>query len=53
MSDQPLFRPEALAERQTRWLGTVVLAPQLSYRLFTLFAARASAALLGVLFFTD
>ena len=53
MSDQPLFRPEALAERQTRWLGTVVLAPQLSYRLFTLFAALASAAILGLLFFTD
>ena len=30
-SDTPLFRPEAVAERQTQWLGTVLLAPRLSH----------------------
>jgi membrane fusion protein len=52
-TEQPLFRPEVLAERQTQWLGTVLLAPQLWYRLFTVFALLATAAILGLLFFTD
>jgi len=41
-SDQPLFRPEAIAEQQTQWLGTVLLAPSLSHKFFALFAAIAA-----------
>lgn len=44
--NQPLFRPEVLAERQTHWLGTVLLAPRLSHRVFTAFAVIATAAIL-------
>ncbi|MBK9135399.1 MAG: HlyD family efflux transporter periplasmic adaptor subunit [Betaproteobacteria bacterium] len=46
----PLFRPEALAERRTPWLGTVLLAPQLSHRVYTAVAAVAAAAILALLF---
>jgi membrane fusion protein len=53
MINKPLFRPEVLAERQTQWLGTVVLTPKLSYRLFALFAAVTSIAILWLLFFAD
>ncbi|MBK6975053.1 MAG: HlyD family efflux transporter periplasmic adaptor subunit [Sterolibacteriaceae bacterium] len=42
-----------LAERQTKWLGTVLVTPRLSHRLFTVFAALAAAAILGLLFFAD
>lgn len=48
-----LFRPEALAEHQTQWLGTVLLAPRLSHRLFALFAAITAAAVLALLFFAS
>ncbi|TMQ73361.1 MAG: HlyD family efflux transporter periplasmic adaptor subunit [Candidatus Eisenbacteria bacterium] len=48
--NQPLFRPEVLAERQTQWLGTVLLAPRLSYRLFATFAAFAILAMVALLF---
>jgi membrane fusion protein len=48
-----LFRPEVLAERQTQYLGTVLLAPRLSDRLFTLAAVVATAAILGLLFYGD
>ncbi|MDQ3581964.1 MAG: HlyD family efflux transporter periplasmic adaptor subunit [Pseudomonadota bacterium] len=51
--NQSLFRPEVLAERQTQWLGTVLLAPRLSHRVFTAFAVCATAALLSLLFFAD
>lgn len=51
--NQPLFRPEVLAERQTQWLGTVLLAPRLSHRVFTVFAVLATAAILSLLFFAD
>jgi membrane fusion protein len=47
----PLFRPEALAERQAQWVGTVLLTPRASHRLFTLTAMLACAAVLGLLFF--
>ena len=30
-----LFRSEALAQRQAQWLGTVMLAPRASFRIFT------------------
>ena len=45
-----LFRPEVLAERQTQWLGTVLLAPRASYRLFTLFAVLVVVAVAALLF---
>lgn len=48
--DPPLFRPEVLAERQTRWLGAVLLAPRLSERLFAAFALATTAAALALLF---
>lgn len=48
-----LFRPEVLAQRQTQWLGTVLLAPRLSFRFFTAFAAAATLAIAVLLFATD
>lgn len=48
-----LFRHEVLAERQTHWLGTVVLEPRTAHRGFTLFAACAAAAIVGMFFFFD
>lgn len=50
---QPLFRPEVITERQTQWLGTVLLAPRLSYRLCTVFAVLMTGAILGLLCFAD
>jgi len=41
MVNQPLFRQEVLGESQTQWLGTVLLAPRLSYRLSAAFALFA------------
>jgi len=51
--DGSLFRPEAIEEQKTQWLGTVLLAPKISHRLFVLFAASTTAAILGLLFFGD
>ena len=48
--NQPLFRPEVLAERQSQWLGTVLLTPYLSHRIFTLFAILATAGILCLVF---
>ncbi len=53
MENQSLFRGEVLVERQTQWLGTILLAPRLSHRLFTVFALLATVAILGLLFFAD
>jgi len=41
-----LFRSEVLAERQTQYLGTVLLAPRLSYHVFTIAAVLATAAVI-------
>lgn len=46
-----LFRSEVLEARQTQWLGTVMLAPRASFRLFTLFAVLAAAAIVALLCF--
>jgi membrane fusion protein len=46
----PLFRPEVLAERQTQWLGTVLLEPRLSSSLFVTAAAIAAVIVLALLF---
>ncbi|MGI9510989.1 MAG: HlyD family secretion protein [Geminicoccaceae bacterium] len=51
--DQPLFRQEALDEQRTQWLGTVLLAPSISHKLFVAFAIIAAAAILGFLFYGD
>ena len=48
-----LFRAEVLAERQSHWLGTVLLTPRLSHRCFVVFATLAAAAVLGLLFTAD
>jgi membrane fusion protein len=50
---QPLFRGEVLEAQQSQWLGTVLLAPRLSFRLFTGFAVTAAAAMLAFLFLGD
>ena len=42
-----------MTERQTQWLGTVLLAPRLSYRFFTVFAVLTTGAVLGMLFSAD
>jgi membrane fusion protein len=42
-----------MTERQTQWLGTVLLAPRLSYHFFTVFAVLATGAVLGLLFLAD
>jgi membrane fusion protein len=52
-ANEPLFRYEVLNERQTSWLGTVLLAPGLSGRIFSAFAALVTAALLSLLFFGE
>lgn len=49
----PLFRPQALAERRTQWLGTVLLAPRLSHMVFAVFAASAAGAVLALLVFAE
>jgi membrane fusion protein len=48
-----LFRSEVLVERQTQWIGTVLLAPRASHRLFTLVGGLVTAAILGLLFLAD
>lgn len=52
-SSPRLFRAEVLAGRQTQYLGTVLLAPRLSDRLFTVAAVIATAAILGLLFYGE
>ena len=49
-SQTPLFRAEALAERRTPWLGAVLLAPQLSHRIYTAVAVLAAVAILALMF---
>jgi membrane fusion protein len=49
----PLFRPEVLAERQTQWLGTVLLTPRISHTLFAIIATVAILATAALLFFGD
>jgi len=50
VANVPLFRPEALAERQTQWLGTVVVKPRPSHRWFAVFSVATGAGLLALLF---
>jgi membrane fusion protein len=50
VANVPLFRPEVLAERQSQWLGTVIVKPRPSHRWFALFSVVAGAGLLALLF---
>jgi membrane fusion protein len=52
-SVQPLFRPEVLVEHQSQWLGTVLLEPRITHWMFASLALLATAAVLGLLFFTS
>ena len=49
MVNERLFREEVIAERQTQWLGTVLLTPRLSYGLFAAFALLATVAVFALL----
>jgi membrane fusion protein len=51
--NSPLFRPEVLAERRTQWLGSVLLAPKLSHRLFSIYALLVTGAIVALLFFGE
>ncbi|SMO86036.1 HlyD family secretion protein [Paracoccus laeviglucosivorans] len=53
MRDSPLFRPEALAEQQDRWLGTVLLVPRLSQSVMTLFAGLIVAGVIALIAFGE
>lgn len=46
---QPLFRPEVLAERQTQWLGAVLLDTRISAWALTIAAVLAALAVLAFL----
>ena len=46
-----LFRAEAMAEQQSQWLGTVLVAPSMSGAMFALFALAATAGVLFLLIF--
>src|SRR6185436_5962427 len=48
-----LFRSEVIAERQTQFLGTVLLTPRLSDQIFTIAAVIFAAAIIGLLFFGE
>jgi membrane fusion protein len=48
-----LFRPEVVTERQTQWLGTVLLTTPISHTVLTASAVLVAAAVLGFLFFAD
>jgi membrane fusion protein len=50
---QPLFRPEVMVEYQSQWLGTVLLEPRITHWMFATLALLATAAVLGMLFFTS
>lgn len=49
--NDPLFRHEVLAQRQTQWLGTVLLTPKLSHRLFAVYGLLVTCAITTLLCF--
>lgn len=53
IDNTPLFRPEVLAERQSQWLGTVLLGSPWSHRLFAGFALLAAIAVIALIVFAD
>ncbi len=46
---QPLFRSEVIEARRSQWLGTVLLTPRPSHRLFAVLALLAIAAMTALL----
>jgi membrane fusion protein len=48
-----LFRTEALAEQQDRWLGTVLLVPKLSHTVYTALAAVLVFGVVGLFAFGE
>lgn len=46
--DDPLFRPEAVAQQQERWLGTVLMTPRPSYALMTAIVMVLVAGVIGL-----
>jgi membrane fusion protein len=52
-SDDPLFRPEAMAEQQQRWLGTVLLVPRPSWTLIVVLLGVLVAGIVGLLVFGE
>jgi len=50
---EQLFRDQVLAERQTQWMGTVLLAPSRSDRWFTLAAVLIMLAIAGLLYYGE
>lgn len=51
--DDPLFRPEAVAERQDRWLGTVLVVPRPSWTLATAVISVLVGGVIGLLAFGE
>lgn len=51
--EEPLFRPEAVAEQQDRWLGAVLLAPRMSHTVYTGIATVLVAGVIGVFSFGE
>jgi len=47
--DGELFRAEAVAEQQDRWLGRVLLAPRLPWTLLTLVALAVASGVIGLI----
>lgn len=47
----PLFRPQVMAERQTQWLGTILLKPKVSSFVFLAAAVVAAVVIVSLLFF--
>lgn len=52
-SDDPLFRPEAVAEQQDRWLGNVLVTPRPAWTLVTGVIAVLVAGVIGLLVFGE
>ncbi len=50
---EQLFRDQVLTERQTQWMGTVLLAPSRSDRWFTLAAVLIMLAIAGLLYYGE
>lgn len=48
---EALFRPEVLAETQARWMGTVLLAPNISGAILSACALAAATAIVALLVF--
>lgn len=53
MSDEELFRREAIDAQRTSWLGTVTLTQPFSFRLFTAIAVLSACALILFLSFAS